>query len=99
MFDKMMDQMQEQTKAIEKKLETMILTEEAEDGLVIVKISGNKRITDIIISPEIADDLDAVSDLTTVTVNRAIEKAEQLHEKEMDAVAQEMMPGFEDLLN
>ena len=97
MLDKMMAQMQEQTDEINKKLDAQILTAEAESGLVTVKITGNKKIVDIAISDEIAGDTDAVCDLMTVAVNRAIAKAEALNKQEMDGMAQNMMPGFGDM--
>lgn len=97
MLDQLMSQMQEQTKEVEKKLDSIVVTGEAENGLVKVSSTGNKRIVNIEISDEIAGDKEAIEDLVIVAVNRAIKKAEEVHEKEMGSIAQGMLPGMGDL--
>ena len=62
----------------------------------VIKVNGNKKVTNIIISQELLDDKDkeAIEDLVLTAVNRAMEKAEQLYEREMGGIAKGMMPGF-----
>lgn len=87
-----MQQMQSQTDEVKKKLDTMFVEGEAENGLIKVTSNGNKKITNISISNDIADDKEAIEDLMIIAVNRAINKAEELHDKEMGNVAQDMLP-------
>jgi DNA-binding YbaB/EbfC family protein len=86
--------MQSQTDEMKKKLENMFVEAEAENGLIKVTATGNKRITNISINDEIISDKEALEDLIIVAVNKAIVKAEELHEKEMGSIAQNMLPGF-----
>jgi len=93
MFDKLMAQMQEQTETAKKKLDTMFVTEQAENGLVKATVTGNKKLTNIEISQDIADDKEAIEDLVIVAVNKALEAAEKVYEQEMGGIAQDMMGG------
>ncbi len=97
MLDQLMSQMQEQTEEATKKLDSIIVMGEAENGLVKVSSTGNKKIINIEISDEIAGDKEAIEDLVIVAVNRAIEKAEEVHEKEMGGIAQGMLPDLGNL--
>ena len=97
MLEQLMSQMQSQTEEVKKRLEETEIHAEAENGLVKVTVNGNRKILNITISSEIFDDKEAVEDLTIVAINRALEKAEKVHEKEMGSIAQGMLPGLGDL--
>ncbi|OYT15115.1 MAG: hypothetical protein B7C24_14740 [Bacteroidetes bacterium 4572_77] len=61
MFDKLMNNlgpMKEAMDTAKKKLDTISVKGEAEDGLVRVYVNGNRRVTDIHISPSLMTDGD-----------------------------------------
>jgi len=97
MFDNLMSQMQEQANEIKKKLDKTIVEADAENGLVKVKATANKKILSIDISNDIINDKEAIEDLVIVAINRAIEKAEKIAEKETGSLAQGMLPDLGNL--
>ncbi len=89
-----MEQMQEQAAEIKKKLDKTILEGIAENNLVIVKVTGNKKIISIEISDKIANDKAAIEDLIIVATNKAIEKADKVAEKETSSMAKGILPDL-----
>lgn len=94
MFDNLMSQMKEQANEIKKKLEKTVVEGEAENGLIKVKATCSKKILSIEISDNIADDKEAIEDLVTVAVNKALNKAEEIAAKETGDMAQGMFPDL-----
>ena len=97
MFDNLMSQMQEQANEIKKKLNNTVVEAEAENGLIRVKATGNKKILSIEISNDIADDKEAIEDLVVVALNKALEKADEIAAKETGNMTKDMLPGLENL--
>ncbi len=93
MFDKLMSQMQEQAEEIKKKLKTTVVEAETENGSVKVKATADKKILSVEISDEIVGDKEAVEDLIIVAVNKALEKAEEISQKETGNLAKNILPG------
>ena len=93
MFDKLMSQMQQQANEIKKKLKETIVETEVENGSVKIKTSADKKILSIEISNKILNDKEAVEDLVALAVNKVLEKAEKISQKETDAMAKNMLPG------
>ena len=94
MFGNIMEQMQEQAEEIKKKLDKTILEGTAENNLVKVKVTGNKKIISVDISDKIANDKEAIEDLIIVATNKAIEKAEKVAEKETGSMAKGILPNL-----
>jgi len=94
MLDKLMSQMQSQTEEVKKKLNSIIIEKEAENGLIKVKANANKKILSVEINDEIANDKETIEDLIIVAINKAIEEAEIISEKEMGSIAQGLMPNL-----
>lgn len=99
MFDKLMNNlgpMKEAMDTAKKKLDTISVKGEAEDGLVRVYVNGNRRVTDIHISPSLMTDgdKDAIEELLQVALNKALESADGVNEMEMANAAKGMMPGM-----
>jgi len=93
MFDKLMSQMQEQAEEIKKKLDNTVVEAEAENGLIKVKATGNKKILSVEISDDIINDKETLEDLLIVAINKTLEKAEEVSQKETGAMAKDMLPG------
>lgn len=88
-----LQEMKQKTEEVKARLETTTLQEMSPDGHIVVTINGNRRITDLLVDREAFDDREEMEDLLLITINRAIEKANTMHETEMAAVAQGMLPG------
>lgn len=88
-----LQQMKQKMEEIKEKLETMTVTETAAGGAIKVAANGNKKIMSISISKEIQHaDSEELEEQLTVAINRALEKAEALHESEMKGAAMGMLP-------
>ena len=100
MFGKMGDmmgklkEMQQQSEEVKKRLDTISVDAEAEDGMVKVVCTGNRKITSIQINEALMQDKEQLEDLTLLAVNRALDKAEKVAETEMQGVAKGMLPGM-----
>lgn len=102
MFGNMMGKLQEAQKQIEEtkeRLNTVYHKEEARDGKLSITISGNRKISDIHIDEALMEDPEELSDLLILTLNKAIEKASEINEREMQNAATGMMniPGMDKL--
>ena len=80
---KMQEQMQKQMAAADEELRNTTLTATSGGGMVEVHITGDKRVTDIVIKPEVVDpdDIEMLQDLIVAGVNEAISKAQELESK------------------
>jgi len=98
MFDKLF-QVQQKAEDLKKRLETLIVSGEAEGGKIKVQSTGNKIITSIAIDRDFfaSADKEELEELLTVAVNKAIEQAENAHQAEMQAISQDMLGGMGDL--
>lgn len=97
MFDKLM-QAQQQAEEIKKRLDTIIVTGEAEGGKVKVEATANKNITSISIDNSLvsAENKEELEELLVVALNKALAQAENVSASEMQAATQNM---FGDLGN
>lgn len=91
-----MQEMKQKSEEVKKRLDTISVNGEAENGLVTVVSTANRKITSIQISDQLMQDgdKDQIEDLTLLAINRALEKAEKVAEAEMAGVARGMLPGF-----
>ncbi len=99
MLDKLMSNLGPMKEAMDnakKKLDTLSVKGEAEDGMVVVYVNGNRRVTNIQINQAIMDDGDkeAIEELLQVALNKALENADNVNEMEMASAARGMMPGM-----
>ncbi|CAN5285092.1 YbaB/EbfC family nucleoid-associated protein [soil metagenome] len=89
-------EMQQRMEDMKKRLDTITVIGEAGNGLVKATATGNRKLVNLQISPELLEenDAEALEDLITVAVNRALEQAEKLAEAESTAMGRDMLPGF-----
>lgn len=93
MFGDLMGNMEEKQKAMKEKLNTIILTEDA-DGSIQVTANANLEITNISINKEAIDleDMEQLEDLLMGAINRVIEKATEQQAIESQKMMKDMMP-------
>ena len=100
MFGDMMGMMgklketQEKVAAAKKRLDTVMLEESSSEDLVKVTITANRQVKSVQIDPSLLDDVEQLEDYLVLTLNKAIEKATQVNETELAAVAKEGMPNI-----
>ena len=106
MFGKMGDMMgqlkeaQQKMEETKERLKTITMVEESSNGKVRVTISAAREIKDIHIDDSLLQDTEELSDNLVLTLNKAIEKANNVNESEMQAAAAGMMnmPGMGNLI-
>ena len=85
---------QEKVKATKERLNTVMVDEKSSDGMVHVTLTANREIKSIAIDDSLLQDKEQLEDYLVLTLNKAIEKATQVNEAELGAVAKEGMPNI-----
>jgi DNA-binding YbaB/EbfC family protein len=100
MFGDMMGMMgklketQQKVEATKKRLDTVLIDEKSQDGLLEITLTANREIKKIIIDDRLMDDKEQLEDYLILTLNKAIKNATKLNETELAAVAKEGMPNI-----
>ena len=100
MFGDMMGMMgklketQQKVEATKKRLDTVLIDEQSNDGLLKVTLTANRKIKSIEVDESLLQDKEQLEDYLILTLNKAIEKATNVNETELAAVAQEGMPNI-----
>ena len=93
----MMGKLKETQQKIEetkKRLDFVLIDEKSNDGLLEVTLNANRKIKSITISDDLLNDKEMLENYLVTTLNKAIEKASNVHETELAAVAKEGMPNI-----
>ena len=93
----MMGKLKEAQKKVEetkKRLDTVLIDEASSDNKLKVTITANRTIKSIAIDEELLQDKEMLEDYLILTLNKAIEKATNVNETEIAAVAKEGMPNI-----
>jgi len=95
-FMQMLQGAQQKIKKKKKRLDSLAVEAEAENGAVKIVINGNKKVVRIELSDAIVKEADKehLEDVILVAINRALEKAEKLSESEMHQAAMGLIPGI-----
>ena len=93
----MMGKLKETQQKIEetkKRLDTVLVNEQSNDGLLKVTLNANRKIKSIEIDESLLQDKEQLEDYLILTLNKAIEKATNVNEAELGAVAKDGMPNI-----
>ncbi|MCZ8144974.1 YbaB/EbfC family nucleoid-associated protein [Flavobacterium sp.] len=93
----MMGKLQETQQKIEEtkqRLATVYIDEKSSDGLLEVTCSANRIIRSIVINEALLEDKEMLEDYLITVLNKAIERAGQIQEAELAAVAKEGLPNI-----
>ena len=85
---------QEKVKATKERLNSVTIQEKSSDNLLSVTITANRTVKGINIDDQLLEDKEQLEDYLVLTLNKAIEKATQINEAELGAVAKEGMPNI-----
>lgn len=86
---KQAQKMQEQMKQAQEELENEEVEAGSGGGMVVVRMTGKKKITSIKIKPEACDpdDVEMLEDLLLAALNEAFKQADELYNSKMGAFA------------
>ena len=85
---------QEKVAATKKRLDTVLIDESSTDNLLKVTLTANRYIKEISIDDSLLQDKEQLEDYLVLTLNKAIEKATEVNEAELAAVAKDGMPNI-----
>ena len=87
-----MKQLAEESKS---RLDNITIEGESGSGLVVITLTGNRALKSVKINADIKlMETEDLEDLLSVALKRAIDKANELNEKEVMASAKNMFPGM-----
>ena len=100
MFGDMMNMMgklketQQKIEATKLRLDTVLIDEQSNDGLLKVTITANRKIKTVEVDESLLEDKEQLEDYLILVLNKAIEKATSINELELASVAKEGMPNI-----
>ena len=93
----MMGKLKETQKKVEetkKRLDTVLIDEQSNDGKLKVTLTANREIKSLTIDENLLKDKEELEVYLILTLNKAIGKATSINETELAAVAKEGMPNI-----
>ncbi|MEW5675282.1 YbaB/EbfC family nucleoid-associated protein [Flavobacterium enshiense] len=93
----MMGKLKETQQKIEdtkKRLDTVLIDEQSNDGLLKVTLTANRKVKSIVIDDSLLKDKEQLEDYLVLVMNKAIEKATNVNDAELGAVAKDGMPNI-----
>ncbi len=93
----MMNKLKESQQKVEEtkeRLNSVLIDEKSNDGLLNVTLTANRTIKNISISDELLADKEQLEDYLILTLNKAIEKATNINEAELAAAAKDGLPNI-----
>ncbi len=91
---------QQKVEETKKRLDNVLIDEQSNDGLLKLTITANRTLKSIVIDDALLEDKDQLEDYLLVVMNKAITKASDINQAELDAVSKvdmPMIPGMEDM--
>ncbi|MCB0475411.1 MAG: YbaB/EbfC family nucleoid-associated protein [Flavobacteriaceae bacterium] len=85
---------QQQIEATKKRLDTVIVDGQSAEGKIKIAVTANREIKSIVIDDSLLDDKEELEDYLILALNKALEKANTLHEAEMAAAAKNGLPNI-----
>jgi DNA-binding YbaB/EbfC family protein len=85
---------QQKVEETKKRLDSVLIDEKSNDNLINVTLTANRKIKSIAIDDSLLSDKEMLEDYLINTLNKAIDKATNVNETELAAVAKEGMPNI-----
>jgi nucleoid-associated protein EbfC len=85
---------QQKIEATKLRLDTVLIDEQSTDGLLKVIVTANRKIKSIEIDGRLLTDKEQLEDYLILVLNKAIAKATNVNEAELDAVTKVNMPNI-----
>lgn len=93
----MMGKLQEAQKKVEetkKRLDTVLIDQQSNDGLLKVTVTANRKVKSIEVSDALLEDKDQLEDYLVLVMNKAIDRATAINEAELAAAAKDGLPNI-----
>ena len=93
----MMGKLKETRKKVEEtkeRLKSVTITEQSDDKKISVTVSANREILEIQLDEQLFYDKSKLEEVLKSTLNRALQKAGEIHDQELAAVAKDGMPNI-----
>ena len=100
MFGDMMGMMgklketQQKVEDTKKRMNTVMIDEASSDGKLKVTMTADRQVKSIEVADDLLEDKEMLEDYLILTLNKAIEKATDVYDTEVAAVAKEGMPNI-----
>ena len=91
---------QQRMEETKKRLDSVLVDEQSSDGLLKITLTANREVKSIAIDDSLLEDKEQLEDYLILIINKAIQKASDVNQAELDAVAKmdlPMIPGMEDM--
>lgn len=93
----MMNKLKETQKKVEEtkqRLNTVLVDESSSDNLLKLTVTANRKLKSIDIDAQLLEDKDMLEDYLILTINKALQRASQINETELAAVAKDGLPNI-----
>ncbi len=95
MNNELFKKMQEAVELSKNKLESLSVVGEAAGGLVRIELNGNRKLKSLEINAPLKDiEKEDLEDFISIALDRALEQANEINEKEMSNSATSFLPKF-----
>jgi hypothetical protein len=85
---------QQKVKDTKKRMNTVLINEKSSDGLISITVTADRQIKTIDINHELLEDKEQLEDYLILNLNKALNRASDIYDKEVAAVASEGMPDI-----
>ena len=85
---------QQKIEETKKRLDTVLIDEQSNDGLLKVTITANRTIKAVTVDDSLLEDKEQLEDYLVLVLNKAIASATAVNDAELGAVAQDGMPNI-----
>ena len=85
---------QQKMEETKKRLDTVTVSQESNDGLLKLSMTANRKLTSVEIDDALLEDKEQLEDYLVLQMNNLIEKATKVQEAELGAVAKDGMPDI-----
>lgn len=89
-----LQEMKQKVEETKKRLDSVSVFGEAENGAVKAEVTANRKVKSIQISESVMADKEQLEDLLVIALNRALEQADKINEFEMADAAKGLLPGM-----
>jgi len=85
---------QQKVEETKKRLDTVLIDQQSNDGLLKVTLTANRKLKSITIDDALLEDKEQLEDYLLLVMNNAIERATAINEAELAAAAKDGMPNI-----
>lgn len=85
---------QQKVEETKKRLDTVLIDQQSNDGLLKVTMTANRKLKSIDIDDALLEDKEQLEDYLVLVMNNAIERATAINEAELAAAAKDGLPDI-----